>query len=83
MICQFTAPEIVNHNGSWLNMVEIELNVLMGQCPNRRIATIQEIIKEIKAWETYCNNRNAKTDWQFTAENARIKLKKLYPTFDV
>jgi len=68
-------------HGSWLNMAEIELNVLMGQCLNRRIATIEEIEKEVKAWEEYRNNRNAKINWQFTTDNARIKLRKLYPTF--
>jgi hypothetical protein len=70
-------------HGSWLNMAEIELNVLMGQCLNRRIGTLEEIIKEVQSWETYRNNRNAKINWQFTADDARIKLKKLYPTFDI
>jgi hypothetical protein len=68
-------------HGSWLNIAEIELNVLMGQCLNRRIATMDEIVKEVKAWEEYRNNRDAKINWQFTTDNARIKLKKLYPTF--
>jgi hypothetical protein len=69
-------------HGSWLNMAEIELNVLMGQCLNRRIESMAEIIKEVKAWEEYRNNRNAKINWQFTTGDARIKLKRLYPTFD-
>ena len=69
-------------HGSWLNMAEIELNVLMGQCLNRRIATMEEIEKEVKAWEEYRNNRNAKINWQFTTADARIKLRKLYPTFN-
>jgi transposase len=69
-------------HGSWLNMAEIELNVLMGQCLNRRIATIEEIEKEVKAWQEYRNNRNAKINWQFTTDDARIKLKRLYPTFN-
>lgn len=69
-------------HGSWLNMAEIELNVLQGQCLNRRIDTIEEISKEAKAWESYRNSKNAKINWQFTTEDARIKLKRLYPTFD-
>jgi hypothetical protein len=68
-------------HGSWLNMAEIELNVLMGQCLNRRIDTIEEVKKEVKAWEDFRNNRNAKINWQFTTTDARIKLRRLYPTF--
>jgi len=68
-------------HGSWLNMAEIELNVLMGQCLDRRIDTIEKIQKEVKAWEIARNNMNAKIDWQFTTEDARIKLKRLYPSF--
>ena len=68
-------------HGSWLNMAEIELNVLMGQCLNRRIATMEEIVKEVKAWEEHRNNRNAKINWQFTTDDARIKLRRLYPLF--
>lgn len=68
-------------HGSWLNMAEIELNVLMGQCLNRRIDSMEEIKKEVKAWEDARNNMDAKINWQFTTENARIKLRRLYPTF--
>jgi transposase len=69
-------------HGSWLNMAEIELNVLMGQCLNRRIDNIEEVKKETRAWETARNNKEAKINWQFETEYARIKLKRLYPTFD-
>jgi transposase len=69
-------------HGSWLNMAEIELNVLMGQCLNRRIDSIKEVKSETKAWQQARNNKNAKINWQFNAENARIKLKRLYPTFE-
>jgi len=48
---------------------------------NRRIATIDEIKKEVKAWEEYRNNREAKINWHFTTDDARIKLRRLYPTF--
>ena len=67
-------------HGSWLNMAEIELNVLMGQCLNRRIGSVEEVEKEVTAWAEYRNNKNAKINWQFTDKDARIKLKRLYPT---
>ena len=69
-------------HGSWLNMAEIELNVLNGQCLNRRIDNIEEIISEVEAWREYRNNLDAKINWQFTAEDARIKLRRLYPTIE-
>lgn len=69
-------------HGSWLNMAEIELNVLMGQCLNRRIDNIEEVTKQAKAWELARNNKDAKINWQFTTEDARIKLLRLYPTLD-
>lgn len=67
-------------HGSWLNMAEIELNVLQGQCLNRRIDNIKEIKEEVDAWQSHRNSKIAKIDWQFTTKKARIKLKKLYPS---
>lgn len=67
-------------HGSWLNMAEIELHVLMGQCLNRRIDKMQTMKEEVKAWHEHRNNKEAKINWQFTNQNARIKLKRLYPT---
>ena len=67
-------------HGSWLNMAEIELNVLMGQCLNRRIDNMAAIRNETKAWEKDRNNKKAKINWQFKTDDARIKLKRLYPT---
>jgi hypothetical protein len=67
-------------HGSWLNMAEIELHVLNGQCLNRRISTIEEISKEVNAWQNHRNNKTAKINWQFTNDQARIKLKRLYPS---
>ena len=67
-------------HGSWLNMAEIELNVLMGQCLNRRIDNITTVKNEVKAWQRSRNYKKAKINWQFKAEDARIKLKRLYPT---
>lgn len=67
-------------HGSWLNMAEIELHVLNGQCLNRHIATIEKVITEVQAWQEHRNNKNAKINWQFTNEDARVKLKRLYPS---
>jgi hypothetical protein len=66
-------------HGSWLNMAEIELNVLTRQCLARRIPDKQTLITETSAWQNRRNRKAAKIDWQFTADNARIKLKHLYP----
>lgn len=68
-------------HGSWLNMAEIELHVLNGQCLNRHISTIEELIKETDAWQNARNNKNKKINWHFTNDDARIKLKSLYPTY--
>tara|TARA_R110001592_G_scaffold83271_1_gene246540 strand:- start:55 stop:678 length:624 start_codon:yes stop_codon:yes gene_type:complete len=67
-------------HGSWLNMAEIELHVLNGQCLNRRMDTTEKIRAEITAWQSHRNNKNAKINWQFTNKDARIKLKRLYPS---
>ena len=69
-------------HGSWLNMAEIELNVLAGQCLKRRIDDIAVVRKEVLAWQNFRNNKNAKVNWQFTTEDARIKLARLYPTLE-
>jgi hypothetical protein len=60
-------------------MAEIELSVLKGQCPDRRIADIAIMQTEVAAWEADRNNRTKKIDWQFTTADARIKLRRLYP----
>jgi hypothetical protein len=66
-------------HGSWLNMAECELSVLSRQCLNRRIADKQTLCREIAAWEAKRNQAQVGVDWQFTAADARIKLKRLYP----
>ena len=66
-------------HGSWLNMAEIELSVLKGQCLGRRIDNMEEMKAEVAAWEKDRNNSLKKIDWQFTTSDARIKLKRLYP----
>jgi hypothetical protein len=66
-------------HGSWLNMAEIEFSALSNQCLNRRIAVISTMCHEISAWENDRNNRKTPIQWHFTTDDARIKLKKLYP----
>ncbi len=67
-------------HGSWLNMAEIELGVLARQCLNRRIPDKATLTAEVAAWEQRRNAAEAKVDWRFTTADARIKLKRLYPT---
>lgn len=69
-------------HGSWLNMAEIEFSALSRQCLNRRIGTVEELLYEIKAWEQDRNKAEVKCNWQFKKEDARIKLKKLYPVYE-
>jgi hypothetical protein len=69
-------------HGSWLNMAEIELSVLSRQCLDRRIPDLETLKTEIAAWETRRNETANKIDWQFTTQDARIKLKHLYPSFE-
>jgi hypothetical protein len=69
-------------HGSWLNMAEIELNVLIGQCLNRRIDDIEVVRSESSSWQEFRNNKDAKVNWQFTTKDARVKLCRLYPTLD-
>jgi hypothetical protein len=63
-------------------MAEIELNVLMWQYLNRRIDSINEIQQQVEAWQNDRNNKTATIKWRFSTEDARIKLRKLYPTFE-
>ena len=66
-------------HGSWLNVAEIELSALNSQCLNRRIPDIDLMRKEVAAWELDRNNRATTINWRFTTEDARIKLKRIYP----
>lgn len=66
-------------HGSWLNMAEIELSALKGQCLDRRIADMATMQTEVATWENDRNNSLKTIDWQFTTPDARIKLKRLYP----
>jgi hypothetical protein len=67
-------------HGSWLDMAEIELGVLASQCLDRRIPDKQSLVAEVAAWQEQRNKYHAKADWRFTTANARIKLKRLYPS---
>ena len=67
-------------HGSWLNMAEIELSVLQRQCLDRRIPDQATLAQEIAAWEATRNDEQATIDWRFTVNDAREKLKRLYPS---
>jgi hypothetical protein len=66
-------------HGSWLNIAEIELSALTRQCLDRRIGTLASLCLELSEWETVRNTNQNSVDWQFKTNNARIKLKRLYP----
>jgi hypothetical protein len=66
-------------HGSWLNMAETELSVLSRQCLSRRISDADTLIKNIAVWEHKRNTARTTIDWQFTTDDARIKLRRLYP----
>lgn len=66
-------------HGSWLNMAELELSVLGRQCLSRRIPDLQTLARECAAWDKQRNARTVTISWQFTASDARIKLRRLYP----
>ncbi len=69
-------------HGSWLNVAEVELNVMSCQCLNRRIDSVDVLAREVAAWQDSRDRIQAKVDWQFTTEDARLKLKRLYPTHE-
>ena len=69
-------------HGSWLNMAEIELSVLSSQCLDRRIPDKSTLISEVAAWESRRNDQYCSINWQFSTANARIKLRRLYPSFE-
>jgi DDE superfamily endonuclease len=66
-------------HGSWLDMAESELAVLSSQCLDRRIPDQQALKDQVDAWESARNKKHARANWQFTAADARVKLKRLYP----
>lgn len=68
-------------HGSWLNIAEIELSVLNRQCLDRRIGDKETLINEVAVWISERNQNATSVNWQFTTKDARVKLKKLYPSF--
>jgi len=66
-------------HGSWLDIAEIELNVMTRQCLSKRVETIELLRSELSAWENERNNNKASVNWQFTTKDARVKLASLYP----
>jgi hypothetical protein len=70
-------------HGSWLNMAEIELSALSRQCLDRRIADKEVLQREVAAWEQQRNRAGTTVDWRFTTDDARIKLKQLYPSIQL
>ncbi|MBV8093477.1 MAG: IS630 family transposase, partial [Acetobacteraceae bacterium] len=66
-------------HASWLNMVEIEIGVLRGQCLDRRIGAREVLVSEVKAWERRRNSSSARVKWSFTTQRARDKLARAYP----
>ena len=69
-------------HGSWLDMAEIELSILGRQCLSRRINNVDDLRREVKTWETARDAAATKANWQFTTADARIKLKRLYPSVE-
>ena len=69
-------------HGSWLNMVEVEISVLVRQCLKRRLADIEALKKEVSAWAEERNRLGASVEWRFTTEDARNKVRKLYPAIE-
>jgi hypothetical protein len=70
-------------HGSWLNMAETELSVLARQCLDQRIANPTTLTQEVAAWERQRNTAKCRVDWHFTTHDARIKLKRLYPSIQL
>ena len=68
-------------HGSWLNIAEISISILSKQCIDRRLSDLELLNREVGAWEEGYNSRRRVVKWQFTADDARIKLHKLYPVF--
>jgi hypothetical protein len=68
-------------HGSWLNIAEIELSAMTRQCLGRRIPSINQLSQELLEWESARNKNQKSVDWQFTTDDARIKLRRLYPQF--
>jgi DDE superfamily endonuclease len=69
-------------HGSWLNMAEIELSILARQCLSDRMPSVDFVAKQVQAWQTERNQAQVTINWRFTTQDARIKLKRLYPSIE-
>jgi DDE superfamily endonuclease len=67
-------------HASWLNMVEIEIGVMVGQCLDRRIPDKAKLVNEVANWERRRNAEKARINWMFTVDRARVELRRAYPT---
>ena len=70
-------------HASWFNLAELELSVLARQCLDRQLPDRESLAREVAAWERDRNAAVVKVDWQFTTADARVKLKRLYPTIEL
>ena len=69
-------------HGSWLDIAEIGINIMTRECLNRRIPGIEELRSELKAWNEKYNSSPSPVNWQYTVENSRVKLTRLYPDIE-
>jgi transposase len=81
-LCERLEWHYTPKHGSWLNVAESELAVLARQCLDRRIPDLEALRREVAAWERERNATGVAADWQFTTDDARIRLKKLYPVVE-
>lgn len=81
MLCDKLEIHFTPKHGSWLNMAEIEINVLVNHGLSKRVPTIEQMKKEVAAWNKARNKESKKINWRFSTDDARIKLKRLYPQF--
>lgn len=81
-ICEKIEIHSTPKYGSWLNRAEIELAVLNGQCLDWRIGEEETLRQEVAAWEAERNVQQVKVNWRFTAQDERMKLKRLYPVLE-
>lgn len=79
-LCQRFEVHYTPKHGSWLNMAEIELSALDRQCLSQRLASLEQAEQQVAAWTTRRNRQQTTIQWRFTAEDASIKLKHLYPS---
>lgn len=81
-LCDRLEVHYTPKHGSWLDMAEIELGILQRQCLNRRLPDRETVTTEVAAWQNDRNAAQCRVHWQFTAADARIKLRRLYPSIE-